>query len=116
MAQLGRGLWQWGMRGILLTPYSALRGPSAHDALEKLTQSEKRAQKVLGDNKAMLIARAQQKKPPRRTAFQSGTWKGFSLPPPPTISPNSEHRSEIPQFAFFSIRLSESWVFRDLTG
>lgn len=81
-----------GGRGrMLLTFYSALRGPSAHDALEKLTQSEKRVQKVLGDNKDMLIARAQQKKPPERRAFQSGTWRGFPLPPPAptrhTVSP-----------------------------
>lgn len=116
----GKGAMGVGMavgEGRVDSAHSAQRGPNAYDALEKLTQSEKRAQKVLGDDKDMLIARTKQKrKPPEQTAFRSGTWRGFLCLQAHFSPQNSEHRSGIPPFAFFLIRLSESWVFGDLTG
>lgn len=95
--------------------YSALRDPSAYDALEELTQS-KRAGKSKEVTRICWLPELR-----KGGSHQSG--KPFNLAPERlpfaprhTFSQNSEHRSEVPQLTFFSIRLSESWVFRDLTG
>lgn len=74
---------------MLLTPYSGRRGLSAYDAREKLTQSENRAQKVLGASKDMLVARAKQKKKEATRASSLLFWHLERLP-------------SVPQAHFFS--------------